>query len=88
MNYDLQFNTNENTDQPEIETAAERQAIGIKKAKQRGVKFGSPRLLDDRHAAQFLADRQSGIKIIGLARKYKISRATVQRYIERWSKKK
>lgn len=66
----------------ETEIRAERQADGIKKAKQLGVKFGAKKKLGPEQAAELRAKRESGARIKTLMEDYGVSKATVYRYLE------
>lgn len=61
----------------ELDIRAERQADGIKSAKQRGVQFGRKPKLDPARHDDLRADRQSGMLIKDIMDKYSISKARV-----------
>ncbi len=65
----------------ETEIRAERQMDGIHKAKARGIQFGAQPKLTDEQIAQLRQRRQNGELIRDLMKDYKISKATVYRYL-------
>jgi len=65
----------------ETEIRAERRADGIKKAKQKGVKFGKKKSLSKEQALELKSQREQGILIKDLMRSYGISKASVYRYL-------
>ncbi|MFC6634026.1 recombinase family protein [Microbulbifer taiwanensis] len=68
----------------EFETALrhERQIEGIEKAKANGVRFGPKTLLDDSQIKELKAKRDSGALIRDLMKHYRLSKATVYRYLK------
>lgn len=60
---------------------AERQADGIAKAKEMGVKFGRKALLSDEQAAELRKRRAEGVLIKTLMAEYGLSKASVYRYL-------
>ena len=78
----LLFNMPGAINQFETEIRAERQIDGINKAKQKGVKFGAARKLTDRQIAELREKRQTGVLIKNLMAEYKLSKASVYRYLE------
>jgi len=64
---------------PEIR--AERQRDGIENAKARGVPFGRRKTLTRAQIATLHAQRQQGTPIRALMRDFRISKATVYRYL-------
>lgn len=60
---------------------------GIKKAKQKGVKFGARRKLSDEQIVELQARRKSGVLIKGLMKDYNLSKASVYRYLYNLSDK-
>lgn len=65
----------------ETEIRAERQMEGIAKAKERGVAFGRKKQLTDEDVKALKAEREQGILIKDLMRKYRLSKATIYRYL-------
>ncbi len=65
----------------ETELRAERQQEGIQHAKARGVVFGRHKTLTPPQVAELQARRQQGVLIRTLMRDYRISKATVYRYL-------
>ncbi len=66
----------------ETELRAERQMDGIESAKARGVVFGRHKCLTRQQAAELQGRRRQGTLIQTLMRDYRISKATVYRYLE------
>ncbi len=67
----------------ETEIRAERQLEGIAKAKERGVAFGRKKQLTEDDIKQLKAERAKGILIKDLMRKYRLSKATIYRYLSK-----
>jgi DNA invertase Pin-like site-specific DNA recombinase len=65
----------------ETEIRAERQMDGIKKAKQRGVKFGRKKSLAPKQVDELKMRRQQGELIKDLMADYGLSKASVYRYL-------
>ncbi len=65
----------------ETEIRAERQMEGITKAKERGVAFGRKNQLSAEDIEQLRTDRKNGVLIKDLMRKYRLSKATIYRYL-------
>jgi DNA invertase Pin-like site-specific DNA recombinase len=65
----------------ETEIRAERQMDGIQKAKERGVQFGRDKSLTPAQVAELQQRRQQGALIKTLMTEYRISKATVYRYL-------
>jgi DNA invertase Pin-like site-specific DNA recombinase len=65
----------------ETEIRAERQIDGITKAKKKGVKFGAQRKLSDRQISELKQKRKDGVLIKDLMGDYKLSKASVYRYL-------
>lgn len=65
----------------ETEIRAERQREGIQKAKERGVKFGKRKKLDQQQVAELQERRRHGVLIKTLMKEYDISKASVYRYL-------
>jgi len=66
----------------ETELRAERQMDGIQSAKARGVRFGRHATLTEEQAAELQDQRRQGIPIRMLMKGYRISKATVYRYLQ------
>ncbi len=66
----------------ETEIRAERQADGIQKAKDRGVQFGAKPKLTDEQIVELRQRRQNGVLIRELMQDYRISKATLYRYLD------
>jgi DNA invertase Pin-like site-specific DNA recombinase len=77
----LLFNMLGAISQFETEIRAERQMDGIQKAKARGVRFGQEKKLTTQQIAELQVRRQQGILIKTLMADYRISKATVYRYL-------
>ena len=65
----------------ETEIRAERQAEGIRKAKERGVKLGKKKKLTNEQIAELQTKRSEGVLIKTLMKDYDISKASVYRYL-------
>jgi DNA invertase Pin-like site-specific DNA recombinase len=65
----------------ETEIRAERQLDGIRKAQERGVQFGPDKKLTAQQVTELQARRQQGDLIKTLMKDYRISKATVYRYL-------
>ncbi len=65
----------------ETEIRAERQHEGIKKAKQKGVMFGTQRKLTPKQVVQLQQKRGRGVLIRELMEEYGLSKSTVYRYL-------
>lgn len=66
----------------ETEIRAERQMDGIRKAKDRGIEFGSKPKLTDEQIVELRQRRQNGELIRELMQDYRISKATIYRYLD------
>jgi len=64
----------------ETELRKERQAEGIKKALDNGVKFGAKPKLNQEQKKQLVEDKENGLTISELQSKYNISKATVYKF--------
>lgn len=65
----------------ETEIRAERQMDGILKAKNRGVRFGKKKSLSTEQLEDLRQKRTQGVKIKNLMQEFKLSKATVYRYL-------
>ena len=65
----------------ETEIRAERQAEGIRKAKERGVKLGKKKKLKSEQITELQSRRREGVLIKTLMKDYSISKASVYRYL-------
>lgn len=65
----------------ETEIRAERQREGIRKAKERGVKFGKRKKLNQQQVAELQEGRRQGVLIKTLMRDYGLSKTSVYRYL-------
>jgi Helix-turn-helix domain of resolvase len=65
----------------ETEIRAKRQMDGIQQAKARGVPFGRHKTLTPRHISELCARRKDGVPISWVVHDYRISKATVYRYL-------
>ena len=65
----------------ETEIRAERQAEGIRRAKERGVKLGKKKKLTNEQIAELQTKRSEGVLIKTLMKDYDISKASVYRYL-------
>jgi DNA invertase Pin-like site-specific DNA recombinase len=65
----------------ETEIRAERQIDGITKAKKKGVQFGAQRKLTDEQINELKKKRNEGVLIKTLMKGYKLSKASVYRYL-------
>jgi DNA invertase Pin-like site-specific DNA recombinase len=77
----LLFNMLRAIAQFETEIRAERQMDGIQKAKERGVQFGRNKSLTPEQVAELQQRHQQGELIKTLMTEYRISKATVYRYL-------
>jgi DNA invertase Pin-like site-specific DNA recombinase len=59
----------------------ERQAEGIKKALDKGISFGRKKNLSKEQTEELKKDREAGLKITEIMKKYEISKKTVYRYL-------
>jgi DNA invertase Pin-like site-specific DNA recombinase len=66
----------------ETEIRAERQIDGITKAKKNGVRFGAQRKLSEEQIKELKRKRKDGVLIKTLMQNYKLSKASVYRYLE------
>lgn len=66
----------------ETEIRAERQIDGINKAKQKGIKFGAAKKLTANQVAELREKRKEGVLIKNLMAEYKLSKASIYRYLE------
>lgn len=66
----------------ETEIRSERQMDGIAKAKQKGVRFGAQRKLTEEQIEELQRKRKNGVLIKDLMKEYKLSKASVYRYLE------
>ena len=78
----LLFNMLGAINQFETEIRAERQMDGILQAKAKGVRFGAAKKLTDKQVAAMREQRQAGVLIKNLMAEYRLSKATVYRYLE------
>ncbi len=69
----------------ETEVRVERQADGIRKALDMGVKFGRRYLLNEKQTQDLKAKRKQGRTVSALMREYRISRVSVYNYLKRKS---
>lgn len=65
----------------ETEIRAERQMDGIQKAKERGVKFGKSKKLNQKQIAELQSRRKEGVLIKILMKDYDLSKSSVYRYL-------
>ncbi len=65
----------------ETEIRAERQMDGIKKAKERGIKFGRKKMLNKDDVAVLCQRRAEGVLIKTLMKDYNLSKASIYRYL-------
>lgn len=66
----------------ETEIRAERQMDGIKKAKEKGVRFGATRKLSQNQIIELREKRENKVLIKTLMKDYGLSKASVYRYLE------
>lgn len=66
----------------ETEIRKERQMEGIHKAKERGVSFGKKKALNENEVEELQAKRESGVLIKDLMKEYKLSKASIYRYLQ------
>ena len=78
----LLFNMLGAINQFETEIRAERQTDGIIKAKEKGVRFGATKKLTDLQIEEMRQKRKTGVLIKSLMAEYKLSKASVYRYLE------
>ncbi|WP_010304139.1 recombinase family protein [Candidatus Odyssella thessalonicensis] len=67
----------------ETEIRAERQADGISKALEKGVKFGRKYVLTPKDVEELKHAREAGETISSLMRKFRLSKSTVYRYLRK-----
>ena len=84
----LMFNMLGAIAQFETEIRAERQADGISKALEKGVKFGRKYILNIKDVEQLKEARKSGETIASLMRRFRLSKSRVYRYLRNNPKKK
>ena len=65
----------------ETEIRAERQRDGIRKAQERGVKFGQKRRLNSEQITELQSKREQGVLIKTLMKEYGLSKSSVYRYL-------
>ena len=75
----LMFNMLASIAEFENDLRAERQAEGIAKAKENGVKFGRPAKLTEKLTREIYARRQSGATIGQIAKEFTLGEATIYR---------
>ena len=78
----LLFNMLGAINQFETEIRAERQMDGIAKAKAKGVQFGAVKKLTPQQIVALRKKRKGGVLIKNLMNEYKLSKASVYRYLE------
>jgi DNA invertase Pin-like site-specific DNA recombinase len=78
----LLFNMLGAINQFETEIRSERQIDGINKAKQKGVKFGATKKLNENQIKEMREKRKTGELIKSLMIEYKLSKASIYRYLE------
>ena len=78
----LLFNMLGAINQFETEIRAERQTDGIIKAKENGVRFGATKKLTENQIKEMREKRKTGVLIKNLMVEYKLSKASVYRYLE------
>ena len=66
----------------ETEIRAERQREGIQKARERGVKFGKQKTLNQEEVVELQKRRRQGVLIKTLMRDYGLSKTSVYRYLK------
>lgn len=66
----------------ETEIRAERQMDGIRNAKARGVHLGRKKDLTERECLELCQKREQGVLIKTLMKEYKLSKASVYRYLD------
>lgn len=66
----------------ETEIRAERQMDGITKAKKKGVRFGAQKKLTEIQVEELRQKRADGVLIKELMKEYRLSKASVYRYLE------
>ena len=77
----LMFNMLGAIGQFETEIRAERQMEGIVKAKKRGVAFGRQQKITHEQQQELKRKRENGVLIKNLMREYRLSKASVYRYL-------
>ena len=78
----LLFNMLGAINQFETEIRAERQMDGIAKAKAKGVQFGAVKKLTPQQIVELRKKRTSGVLIKTLMNEYKLSKASIYRYLD------
>lgn len=79
----LMFNMLASIAEFENDLRTERQAEGIAKAKENGVKFGRPPKLTDAKCEEIYSRRMSGVTIGQLAKEFSLGEATIYRALSR-----
>ena len=82
----LLFNMLGAINQFETEIRAERQLDGINKAKEKGVRFGASRKLNAEQIKAIYEKRKSGVLIKNLMSEFKLSKASIYRYLREQTK--
>lgn len=77
------FNMLAAVSQFETEIRFERQVDGIRKAKEKGIKFGRTFVLNSSDIDDLRTAREGGETILSLMRKFRLSKSTVYRYLTR-----
>lgn len=77
------FNMLAAVSQFETEIRSERQVDGIRKAKEKGIKFGRTFVLNSRDIDDLRSAREGGETISSLMRRFRLSKSTVYRYLNR-----
>ncbi len=78
----LLFNMLGAINQFETEIRAEQQTDGITKAKEKGVRFGATKKLTKNQIEEMCEKRNTGVLIKNLMAEYKLSKASVYRYLD------
>ena len=65
----------------ETEIKSERQRDGIRKAKEKGIRFGKPFKLNETQVKELRQKRNNGIKIKDLMEEYNLSKAVIYKYL-------
>lgn len=78
----LLFNMLGAINQFETEIRAERQMDGITKARKKGVQFGAQKKLDQNQIEELRQKRAEGVLIKELMKEYRLSKASIYRYLE------
>jgi len=82
----LQVNMIASLAQFEVDLDIERTTDGVRRAKERGVKFGAKNKISDKQVKEAMHLRDKGMSLKEVAKKYKVSGQTILRRIKKYIK--